>query len=70
MATPETTFAGTVIQELLASVDRTLSLAEQLGPCDYSDEFVSSCSNFATIHLIKTEEDLCKRHFEKRLREL
>jgi hypothetical protein len=37
--------------------------------CEYADEDFD-CRDKATVHLIETEEDLCVRHFEKRLRGL
>jgi hypothetical protein len=36
--------------------------------CDFCDQHCD-CREKATVHLIETEEDLCLRHFEKRLKE-
>ena len=41
---------------------------DELIICDYCDDWCD-CTARATVHLIETEEDLCLRHFEKRLKE-
>jgi hypothetical protein len=60
---PALSFAEIVFDHLTARFPRPLLLI-----CDFSDE-CCDCREKATIHLIETEEDLCLRHFEKRLKE-
>ena len=41
---------------------------DRVSRCDYREDWCD-CTARATVHLIETEEDLCLRHFEKRLKE-
>jgi hypothetical protein len=40
-----------------------------LTTCDWTDEFCD-CRDLATTHCLSTEEDLCVRHYWKRLAEM
>jgi hypothetical protein len=40
-----------------------------LTTCDWTDDFCD-CRDPATIHCLSTEEDLCARHYWKRLAEM
>jgi hypothetical protein len=40
-----------------------------LTTCDWTDEFCD-CRNLGTIYSLITEEELCARHYRKRLAEL
>ena len=40
---------------------------DELIICDYCEDWCD-CTARATVHLIETEEDLCLRHFEKRIK--
>ena len=60
---PALSFAEIVFDHLATRFSRPLLLV-----CDYADERCD-CTARATVHLIETEEDLCLRHFEKRLKE-
>ena len=60
---PALSFAESIFDHLTAKFTHPV-----LFMCDYADEDFD-CRDKATVHLLATEEDLCQRHFEKRLRE-
>ena len=61
---PALSFAESILDHLTTKFPRPV-----LFMCEYADEDFD-CRDKATVHLIETEEDLCVRHFEKRLRGL
>jgi hypothetical protein len=58
------------VAQALPLVDRVISIVDRspLTTCDWTDMFCD-CREVGTIHCLKTEEDLCFRHFVMRLAE-
>lgn len=60
---PALSFTDLILHTLSAKHPRPL-----LFMCDYVDEH-TYCRDKGTVHCLATEEDLCVRHFQQRVKE-